>query len=190
MGAVFLLIACTFFLFSVYDIAQGWRDRAKLQQTVDAAALSSGAFVCDLLTIMELYNKLSLIKYLDPVEFLAVGEAIDTLRCIAESVEIIGPLTGLIGSDTHYPLLAERCPDLGTSFDRATCKFIIKRGQEPGNRVIKIRGFASTISSRYVLKKYLPKKHVLDETVITTCAEVGVYSQRGLITTYVPVLLH
>jgi len=190
VGAVFLLVACTFFLFSVYDIAQGWRDRAKLQQAVDAAALSCGAFACDLLTIMELYNKLSLLKFLAPVEFLAVGETIDTLRLIAETVEILGPLTGILGSDTHYPLHAVRCLDLGTFFDRTACKFIIKRGQEPGGRVIKIRGYASTISSRYILKKYLPKKHFVEEIVITTCAEVGIYSQRGLITTYVPVLLH
>lgn len=59
VGAVFLLMAMVLFLFSVYDIAQLWRDRAKMQQAVDAAALSAGAVMCDFLGLMHVYNVLA-----------------------------------------------------------------------------------------------------------------------------------
>ncbi len=190
IGAIFLLVACAFFLFSVYDIAQGWRDRAKLQQTVDTAALSSAALMSDILTMMEIYNLISLQGIVKIPQLIAVGECIDAMRMLMETYEAIGSLTAMLGNDTFYPIHIVQRPIMDAYFCEAPqTRFFIKYGRDPRNRVIKLVGYASSISPRYLLKRFIPAKSIFEETVFFATAKAGVYRQEGIIPTYVPVLI-
>jgi len=190
IGAVFFLVACTLFLFSVYDVSLAWRDRAKLQQTVDAAALTSAAVMSDLLAIMGVYNALSWMGLSKTPKFLAFGELIDSLCRLIETTEVIGSLTAILSSDTRYILAVTRPPKMQAELVYGPrAKFVIKNVRDPGQRVVQITGTVSSIGPRYLLKKFFPKTFPFMETVIFCTAEAGVFRQKGLIRTYVPILL-
>lgn len=189
IGATFLLIACLFFLFSVHDIALGWRDRVKLQQVVDAALLSSGSIMADVLTLMDIFNVVSLYGYFKDPRIIAIGQSIDALRMVIEKLEIVGLLTGILGADTHYVIHVDKAPSLDAKYNLTTNRFDIGGGN-PGNRVARFRGWTSSISKRYLLKRFMPQNYQFKESIITVTGEVGIFRQGGLILrTYVPVLM-
>ena len=189
VGAVVLLILCTLLLFSVYDIALFWRDRAKLQQAVDSAALSSGAIMSDVLVLMHVYNYLAPgAKLAFPAQVLTVGKGLDVLRTILEKTEFIGSLTGMIGVDTFYPMFITSPPNLGAYFDEATSLFIFTETQNPGRRVFTITGTATTLNDRYLFKRYT-NYEINPNGILLVNAKVGIFKQGGFGITYVPVLL-
>lgn len=189
VGAVFLLMAMVLFLFSVYDIAQLWRDRAKMQQAVDAAALSAGAVMCDFLGLMHVYNVLAkpFLPFF-PAQTQAVGNALDKLRAFMERADFIASITGMLGSETFYLIVTTSTPDLGVHFRPEIAHFVFSETQNPGKRVFTVSGLTTTINRRYLLKRYTGEEWAPNVFICAT-ATVGIFKQGRFGFTYVPVLL-
>lgn len=138
---------------------------------------------------MKIYNFIAKFDLIRIPHLVAIGEGIDAMRVVIEKFDFIGPLTGIVGSDTHYAMMVVSKPKLDAYYHEGLGRFVFTSARDPGRRVLTIGGTVTTLSDRYLFKRYA-NRSFSDLGVLVVTAKVGVFTQKGSWgLTYVPVLL-